>query len=147
MKRKYPNQPIVAVAALIINDENKILIIRRGNEPGKGLWSIPGGVVELGEHLYQALRREVKEETGLEITPLELLDVFEVLDYDSSGNLRYHYIIIDYIAKSSGGVLKASTDASEVKWVSLNDINSYNITRSLRTLLDRHQHKLKMFKL
>lgn len=142
LKRKYPSQPIVAVAALIVNDKNEILIIKRGSEPGKGLWSIPGGVVELGEHLHQALRREVKEETGLEILPLELLDVFEVLDHDSSGSLRYHYIIIDYLAKSCGGELKASTDASEVRWVSLNNISSYNVTRSLRLLLDRYRYKL-----
>ncbi|RLG61733.1 NUDIX hydrolase [Candidatus Geothermarchaeota archaeon] len=142
MRRKYPDSPIVAVAALIINDEGEILLIKRGAEPGKGLWSIPGGAVELGENLHDALVREVKEETGLDIEPLSFLDVYEVLDYDDEGRLKYHYVIIDYLARLKRGVLKPSTDALDARWVSLEEVYSYKLTKSLRSLLEKHREKI-----
>ena len=142
LRREYPEQPIIAVAALILNENGDLLLVRRNSEPGKGLWSIPGGVVELGESLDQALKREVKEETGLDIKSLKLLDVFEVVEKDYSGKIRYHYIILDYIVEKCGGLLKPATDVSDAKWVSIEKINSYNITRSLKKLIDKHKQRI-----
>jgi len=142
LRRKYPDSPVVAVAALIINEKGEILLIKRKAEPGKGLWSIPGGVVELGENLHDALVREVKEETGLDIKPLSFLDVYEVLDYDDNGRLKYHYVIIDYLAMLKRGVLKPSTDALDARWVPLKEVYSYKLTESFRSLLEKHKEKI-----
>lgn len=142
MRRRYPKQPIVAVAALILNDKNEVLLVRRKAEPGKDMWSIPGGVVELGEYLYDALKREIKEETGLDIKPMKLLDIFEILERDEDNKIKYHYVILDYLAEKCGGVLRASSDASQARWIALNEIYSYNITKSLKKLLDKHIHQL-----
>lgn len=142
LRRKYPEQPIIAVAALILNEKGDLLLVRRGSEPGKGLWSIPGGAVELGESLEQALKREVKEETGLDIKSLKLLDIFEVVEKEHSGRIRYHYVILDYIVEKCGGFLKPATDVSDAKWVSMEKIDSYNITKSLRKLIDKHRQSI-----
>ncbi len=140
MGKEYPKMPVVAVGALILQDHN-ILLVRRANEPGKGKWSIPGGTVELGELLKDAVVREVYEETGLVVEVLDLLDIIEVIRKDDAGNITFHYVILDYLAKPIGGTLRAASDASDVVWVSVDEAMSMEITESLRAMLRKLKEK------
>jgi ADP-ribose pyrophosphatase YjhB (NUDIX family) len=111
--REYPNRPLVGVGAIIV-EGNRILLVKRASDPNKGLWSIPGGLVRIGEGLKEAVRREVREETGLEIEVGDLAFVSEEI-FRADG-VRYHYILIDFFAKVVGGKLKAGSDAMDVAW-------------------------------
>ncbi len=116
MKREYPEAPIAGVGVVVVK-EDKVLLVRRGKEPGRGRWGLPGGAVELGETVAQAAEREVDEECGIEI---EIRDVIEVIDRiipDDDGQIRYHYILIDLLAEHRRGDPIASSDATEVRWV------------------------------
>lgn len=141
MKRVYPVQPIVGVAAVVLCD-GKVLLEKRRNDPGKGQWSIPGGLIELGEKTKMALVREVKEETGLDVQVLDLIDVFDNLEFDDEGRLRYHFVIIDYLAKLKTGMLKASSDAEDLRWVELGEIEDYDLTKSFRSFYERNKQRL-----
>jgi len=116
MKREHPKAPIAGVGVVILKGD-KVLLVRRGKEPGRGRWGLPGGAVELGETMAQAAEREVDEECGVEI---EIRDVIEVIDRiisDGDGQIRYHYILIDLLAEHRRGDPIASSDAAEVRWV------------------------------
>jgi len=115
MKRSYPDHPIIGVGAVII-DGGRVLLVRRESEPLKGEWSIPGGMLELGEKLRDAVQREVQEETGLAIEPGEVLGVFDSIFTDNEGRTEYHYVLIDYLCRPISGKAKAGTDVSEVRW-------------------------------
>jgi 8-oxo-dGTP diphosphatase len=117
----------LGVGALII-EEGRILLVERGREPLKGWWSLPGGVVETGESLEQALRREVREETGLEVEIVCLLEVFERIMRDDAGATEYHYVLMDYLCRPAGGVLGAADDASRVAWVAEAGLGELRIT-------------------
>ena len=121
MKRSYPDHPIIGVGAVII-DGGRVLLVRRESEPLKGEWSIPGGMLELGEKLRDGIRREVLEETGLVVEPGEVLDVFDSIFTDSEGRTEYHYVLIDYLCRPISGEAKAGTDVSEVRWVSEDEL-------------------------
>ena len=114
MKREYPSSPIVAVG-VIIREGDRIVLARRGKEPAMGLWTFPGGAVELGESLGDAARREAWEETGLRIEVGEVAIVLDHVVRDDGGRVRYHYVIVDYFARPVGGSLRPGTDASEVR--------------------------------
>ena len=141
VKRLYPKQPIIGVGAVIIKD-GKILLEKRKNEPGKGKWSIPGGLVELGENVEQTVMREVEEETGLEVEKPEHIDVVDNIIRDESGRVKYHFVIIDYFMRLKGGTLKAASDAEELKWVSLSDVEKYDLTKTFRAFFQRNRQKL-----
>jgi mutator protein MutT len=141
LKRLYPNQPIVGVGAIIIR-EGEVLLEKRKNEPGKGKWSVPGGLVELGESVEQTVTREVKEETGLEVEKPEHIDVVDNIIRDESGRVKYHFVIIDYFMKLKGGTLKAASDAEELKWVPLSDVEKYDLTKTFRAFFQRNRQKL-----
>lgn len=126
MKREYPEHPIVGVGGVVIRGES-VLLIRRGREPLKGEWSIPGGMLELGESLTEGVQREVLEETGLEVHPLELLTVFDRIQKDGE-RVQYHYVIVDYLCRATGGRLKAGSDVLDARWVSRKEIPGYKIT-------------------
>jgi len=113
MSREYPARPILGVGAVVVSD-GRVLLVKRGKEPAKGVWSIPGGAVEIGETIRDAVTRETKEETGLEIEVRDLLSVLERIFRDDSGRIKYHYVLIDYRAVPVGGVLSAGSDAAEV---------------------------------
>jgi len=134
MQRQYPSQPLIGVGALIIH-QSEILIVKRANEPAKGLWSVPGGVVELGEQLHEALKREVREETGLEVDVERLLDAVDNIVFDEEDRIRYHYVLLDYLCHLRGGVLIAADDVHEIQWVSLEALQSLPITPTLNRVI------------
>jgi ADP-ribose pyrophosphatase YjhB (NUDIX family) len=142
VKRLYPKQPVVGVGAVIICD-GKILLEKRKNEPGKDKWSIPGGLVELGESAEETTIREVKEETNLEVEEPMLIDVVDSVTRDENDDIKYHFVIVDYFVKLKGGVAKAASDAAELEWVQLSDVEKYDLTRSIRGFFERNQEKLK----
>lgn len=115
--RRYPDRPVLGVGALIFDDRRRILLIRRGGEPLKGWWSLPGGVLETGETVIQGVCREVLEETGLTVEPVRFLTIFERIIPDSSGRAEYHYVLMDYICRVVGGTLEAADDCAAVRWV------------------------------
>ena len=141
MKRLYPDQPIVGIGAVIVR-EGKIALIKRGNEPSKGKWTIPGGLVELGESLEQAVIRETKEETGLDVENPCLIDVVSNVDLDEKGKVKYHYVIIDYYVHTKSGKAQASSDAVELRWVPFDEVEDYDLTKSFRVFFRHNRGKL-----
>jgi 8-oxo-dGTP diphosphatase len=133
MRREYPAGPIVAVGAIIQRGE-QIVLVRRAQEPALGLWTFPGGAVELGETAQDAVRREAREETGLEIQVAEVIAVLDNVVPDEQGRIRYHYLIVDYLAHPTGGCLQAGTDVSDVRWVGLADLDGLEMTEKARQL-------------
>ncbi len=127
MKRDYPDRPIVGVGAVIV-DAGRVLVIKRGVEPLKGRWSVPGGAVELGETLREAIAREVLEETGLVIEAIEVLEVFDNIYRDPEGRPQYHYVLIDFVCRMTGGVLQAGSDVSEAAWVRPEELSALQMT-------------------
>jgi len=115
MQREFPSAPLVGVGAVIV-EAGRVLLVQRGAEPLKGHWSLPGGLVELGEELANAVAREVREETGLVVEPLELIELLDRI-YREDERVRYHYVIADYLCRVTGGELLAASDADAVRWV------------------------------
>ncbi len=126
MKREYPEHPIVGVGGVVIRG-NRVLLIRRGREPLKGEWSIPGGMLELGESLKDGVKRELLEETGLKVRPLETLTVFDRIQKNGR-RVQYHYVIVDYLCRSVGGRLKSGSDVLDARWVEREELPRYRIT-------------------
>ncbi len=134
--RRFPLHPVPGVGALII-DNGRILLIERGHEPLKGYWSLPGGAIETGEHLEDALRREVREETGLEVDILHMVEVFERIMPCESGKTEYHYILLDYICRPTGGTLQASDDAARAAWFTPDEIAGLKITLGTPRVIEK----------
>ena len=126
MKREFPERPIVGVGGVVVH-RNRVLLIRRGSEPLKGEWSIPGGLVELGEELADGVRRELKEETGLDVEPVEVLTVFDRITRHGD-RIRYHYVIVDYVCRHRGGRLKPDSDVVDARWVRREDLPQFQLT-------------------
>lgn len=141
VRRFYPNQPVVGVGAIIVCN-GKILLEKRKGEPGKGKWSVPGGLVELGETTENAVIREVKEETGLDVADPQLIDVMDNIVRDENGEIKYHFVIIDYFLRLKGGEPKAADDAEELKWIPLNEVEKFDLTKTFRAFLQRNSGKL-----
>jgi 8-oxo-dGTP diphosphatase len=141
MKRMYTDQPIVGIGVVIARDCN-IALIKRGNEPSKGKWTIPGGLVELGESVELAVIREAKEETCLEVENPQLIDVVGNVDRDEQGKVKYHYVIIDYLVHVKGGDIQAASDAEELRWVPFDEVETYNLTASFRLFFRQNRKRL-----
>lgn len=135
-RRLYPNRPIVGVGILIQRGK-EYLIIKRASEPDKGLWSIPGGLVEVGEKAKDAAVREAKEETCLEIVVKKLIGVIDKIILDDEGNTKYHFIILDYLAEPIRGAMKPRDDALDAKWVKTKEFKKHNLTPTFVDLLRR----------
>ena len=143
MRREYPNRPIVGVGAVILQDE-KIILVKRRAEPGRGRWSIPGGTVHVGEKVRDATIRESKEESGLDIEIINdrPMDVFDSIITDDRGRIQYHFTLVEFLAVPKGGTLAAAEDAAEARWVPLNEVKKYDLTNSFRTFFEKHEGEL-----
>ena len=134
--RQYPDRPILGVGALIFHHD-RILLVERGKEPLKGYWSLPGGVVEAGETLEQAIRREISEETGLAIDIVEVIEIFERIMRDSEGRAEYHYVLIDYLCRAVSGAAAPASDVSQVAWVRRDELDRYRITEGTPAVIHK----------
>lgn len=123
MKRDYPDRPIVGVGAVIVQN-GRAVIVQRSTEPLKGQWSVPGGALEVGETLRQCAAREAREEAGLEVEAGDVLEVFDAIHSDPDGRTRYHYVLIDFLCRVTGGELRAGSDAAQVRWVTPAELDS-----------------------
>jgi 8-oxo-dGTP diphosphatase len=129
-QREFPTSPLVGVGAVVVDDQARVLLIRRGTEPMKGHWSLPGGLLELGETLLDGLKREVCEETGLNVKPeaiVEAVDRIYTLSDGEKSQIRYHYVVLDYWCRVESGNLAPSSDALEIAWVSRAEWTDFNL--------------------
>lgn len=141
MKREYPEMPLVGVGAIIIENA-RVLLVKRGHPPLKGEWSIPGGVLEVGETLREAAVREAFEETGLTVEPTDLLGVYDRVLRDDSGRILYHYVLIDFLCRRSAGEAKASGDAAEVNWVTQSEAASLPLAADTAEVIKKGFEKI-----
>jgi ADP-ribose pyrophosphatase YjhB (NUDIX family) len=127
-RREYPDRPIVGVGAVIINGSaDSVVLVRRGRPPLEGEWSLPGGVVELGETLRRAAEREAHEETGLVVSAGALLEIFDRIMPGPAGRTRYHYVLADFLCRVEGGELRAGGDAADVSWAEQGELARYKL--------------------
>ena len=134
MAREYPAQPAVGVGAVIVRD-GRALIVRRAHEPRKGEWSLPGGLLHLGESLADAVRREVREETGLDVELGPIIETFDRIHRDDGGRIRYHFVIIDFVCWSPSGEAVAGSDAEAVAWVTAEQIDEYGVNAHAKAVI------------
>lgn len=124
IEREFPSTPLVGVGAIVVQDA-RVLLVRRGTEPLKGHWTLPGGMLEVGEALTAGTVREVREETGLDVEPIELIELLDRIHREGN-RVRYHYVIADYLCRVIGGELRAASDANAVRWVERSEWNSHS---------------------
>ena len=124
MQREFPETPLVGVGAVVVH-AGQVLLVRRGREPLKGQWSLPGGLLEVGESLIAGVAREALEETGLTVEPVELIELLDSIHREGD-RIRYHYVIADYLCRVISGELQAASDADAVRWVERAEWNSHS---------------------
>lgn len=134
--REYPERPIVAVGGVVIHG-GQVLLIRRGQPPMKGRWSIPGGIVELGEALADAVARELKEETGISVRVLELIEIYEKVARDEAGAAQYHFVILDYRCEFVEGTVHAGGDVTAVAWVGESELAKMGLTSAALRVIQK----------
>ena len=127
MQRQFPTAPIAGVGAVVLDAELRVLLVRRGQEPLLGEWSLPGGALELGERLEDGVRREVREETGLDVEPEEIVAVFDHISHadDDAARVRFHYVLVDYRCRVLRGTLTSATDVTEARWATWNELTGH----------------------
>ena len=134
--REYPDRPIVGVGGVIV-DNGKVLLVRRRYEPLKGHWSLPGGMVEIGETLEAALTRELLEETGLAVDVGPVIEVFDRITPDEDHRIRYHFVLIDYLCWTGGGALRAGSDVDAAIWADPDNLAEYSLTDKATSVIRR----------
>jgi len=134
--RRYPECPVVAVGAVVFNEE-RVLLVRRGQPPSNDLWAIPGGKVRLGETLQAAAEREILEETGLTVRARQPVHTFDLIEIDAQGRIRFHYVIVDLVADYVTGTISAGDDAREVRWIGPDEIRQLKVSPQTIDLLLR----------
>ena len=136
MAREYPAHPVVGVGAVVVRD-GRALLVRRAHEPRKGEWSLPGGLLDLGESLVDAARREVKEETGLDVEVGPMIETFDRVHRDGEGRIRYHFVIVDFVCWSNEGEAVAGSDAEAVAWVTADEIDGYGVNAHAKAVIEK----------
>jgi ADP-ribose pyrophosphatase YjhB (NUDIX family) len=134
--REYPVVPRIGVGAVVL-DGARVLLVRRGKAPAHGKWSLPGGLVELGETTREAVRREIAEECGLQIRVGEVAGVLDRVIRDGEGRIRYHWVLVDYVAFPESGTLCAASDADEAQWVEVDQVERLDTTDGLMDMIRR----------
>ncbi len=137
MTRSYPRTPLVGVGVITFNSDRQVLLVKRGSEPAKSLWSLPGGLVELGERVRDAGIREVKEECNIDIEPLDVISVVDLILQDAEGKIKYHYVLIDYLAKFISGELKPQSDVIAAQWFSQHQLADLDIPEVTREVIEK----------
>jgi 8-oxo-dGTP diphosphatase len=140
-KREYPGAPVVGVGGVVIRD-GRALLIKRGSEPLKDQWSIPGGTLELGESIQEGVRRELLEETGIEVRVGELIEVFDRIFRDAAGEIQYHFVIVDYLCEAINGEARAASDVTDVAWVNEEDLWNYKLSEAATRVIQKAFAKL-----
>ena len=136
MKRDYPERPIIAVGAVIV-DSGRFVLVQRGTAPHKGEWTIPGGMLECGESLREAVIREANEETSLSVQPVVLIEVFERIIRNEAGQVQFHYVILDYLCRVTNGTLRAGQDAEDARWLLPADLQALQVTEGTIRVLNK----------
>jgi ADP-ribose pyrophosphatase YjhB (NUDIX family) len=134
LRRDYPDRPIVGVGAVIIN-QGRVVLVKRGSPPLLGEWSLPGGVVELGETLRAAAEREAREETGLTVKAGKVIEVLDRIIPGAAGAPQYHYVLIDFLCTVQGGELKAGGDAADARWAKESELTEYKLEQPAREVI------------
>lgn len=138
MSREYPDYPRVGVGAVVLR-RGRVLLVRRGGQPASGKWSLPGGLVELGETTVDAVRREIREECGIDIRVVGVAGVIDRITRDAAGRIRYHYVLVDYLAYAESEAVVAGTDAAECRWVEIERVSELDVTDGLMDMIRRAQ--------
>lgn len=133
--REYPATPRLAVGAVIWRD-GRVLLARRGHQPNLGMWSLPGGMVEVGETLREAVLREVREECDLDIALLDVVEVVDLIRHDEAGRVRTHYVVVDFAALHRSGEAHAASDISEARWVSPASLADYGVSEAVQRVVE-----------
>jgi mutator protein MutT len=136
LRREYPERPIVGVGGVVIHEE-RTLLIRRGSAPLEGEWSIPGGMLEIGETILEGVQRELLEETAIEVKVLDLIEVFERVTRDDEGRLKYHFVILDYLCEVMRGEAQAGSDVTDVAWARETELNGYSLTPTATRVIQK----------
>jgi 8-oxo-dGTP diphosphatase len=134
MAHEYPAAPVVGVGGVVL-DGDRVVLVRRAHPPRQGEWSLPGGKVELGESLADAVRREVREETGLDVEVGPLVEMFDRVHRDEHGGVRYHFVIADYLCRPISGVLQAGDDAADAAWASRSELAGYAVNAHVAAVI------------
>jgi 8-oxo-dGTP diphosphatase len=139
VRRRYPETPLVGAAAVVFDENGRVLLVQRGRPPRVGQWGLPGGMLELGERLVEAAVREVREECGIEIEIGGVAGVFEPVTRDDEGRIEYHYVVIDFWARHIGGEAQAGDDAAGVAWAKMDEVDAYALMpESLQVVRDAY---------
>ena len=136
MRREYPERPLVGVGGVVIRD-GRTLLVRRGSAPLEGEWSVPGGMLELGETIVEGVQRELLEETAIEVRVLDLIEVFERVTRDEAGKLKYHFVILDYLCEAVRGEAQAGSDVTAVAWARESELSKYSLTPTATRVIQK----------
>jgi 8-oxo-dGTP diphosphatase len=140
LRREYPDAPIVTVGAVVFDGEH-VLLARRNKQPNKGMWTLPGGAIEAGETMRQAVEREVREECGLAVQAGEVVDVLDFIFHDQAGRLHFHYVVIEIACRYLGGGISAGDDAAEARWVHPDEFDTLNVPSRARAVIAKARNK------
>jgi len=134
MPREYPEFPIASVGVVIVKD-NKVLLAQRGKDPARGRWTIPGGVIEVGETVHEAGKREIMEECNIQVEIGPLYKTYDSIVRDAEGRVRFHYVILDVLGTHTGGEVRAGSDISDTRWIGADELGTLDVLPAVAELV------------